>query len=62
MDIRVEYLSTSKTILFAGSELKYYLSKINNTISFSQDTEQSDSFLILNVLQMKMNTKLKSPI
>ena len=42
MDIRVEYLSTSKTILFAGSELKYYLSKINNTISFSQDTEQTD--------------------
>ena len=42
MDIRVEYLSTSKTILFAGSELRYYLSKINNMISFSQDTEQTD--------------------
>lgn len=42
MNISIECISVSETILFAGSELKYYLSKINNMISFSQDTAQKD--------------------
>lgn len=42
MYIQIEYASSSEAILFAGSELQYYLEKINNTISFSQDIPKTD--------------------
>ena len=43
MYIQIECASHSDTILFAGSELKYYLSKINNSLSFSSDTMNRDN-------------------
>ena len=42
MYIRIDCTSNSETVLFAGSELKYYLSKINNTIAFSKDTDAEE--------------------
>ena len=41
MYIQIECASHSDTILFAGSELKHYLSKVNNFLSFSSDTMNS---------------------
>ena len=43
MYIQIECASHSDTILFAGSELKHYLSKINNSLSFSSDTMNRDN-------------------
>ena len=43
MYIQIECASHSDTILFAGSELKYYLSKINNSLSFSSGTASRDN-------------------
>ena len=39
MYIQIECASSSDTILFAGSELKHYLSKINNSLSFLSGTD-----------------------
>lgn len=43
MYIQIECASHSDTILFAGSELKHYLSKVNNFLSFSSDTMNRDN-------------------
>ena len=42
MHIQIECASDSDTILFAGSELKYYLLKINNSLSFSSAKSKSE--------------------
>ena len=67
MHIQIECASDSDTILFAGSEFKYYLLKINNSLSFSSAKSKSeesnykrlfwDFFPLPHVHQMKTNTK-----
>lgn len=43
MHINIRCLSTCETVLFAGSELTYYLSKINNGFSFSSDSDSENA-------------------
>lgn len=42
MNIQIEFPSHSKTISFAASELKYYLLKINNTLTFLTEQQTQD--------------------
>ena len=46
MYIQIECASSSDTILFAGSELKHYLSKINNSLSFFPGQTQKQKTVI----------------